>query len=184
MQNSAGKSLTTIAFLHAVMSHPCLLSDKGRYSPVSRALVLVPANTVKNWEDEIRKWTANIDTPLRTCSLSKFSKHFRPEELEKWQREGGVLFLTDRLFLQGYSSYIVNHAQPDMIFLDEAHTMLKHSKNKIAKELKKIRTKRRVLLTGTPLQNNPTEYFQLIDYVRPGAVRDATTEQDFEKVYR
>mmetsp|Transcript_8760 Transcript_8760/g.17578 ORF Transcript_8760/g.17578 Transcript_8760/m.17578 type:complete len:204 (+) Transcript_8760:377-988(+) len=177
-----GKSLTTISFLHSVMNQPCLFS-KGKTRPVSHVLVLVPANTVQNWENEVQKWTAVLDKPLRTSSLRKISKDFRQIELERWQREGGVLFLTGSLFL-GYCSFLVNQAQPDMVFIDEAHTLPKHSQNKTAKELRNLDTKRRVLLTGTPLQNNPTEYFQLIDFVRPGAIADAKTEQDFEQAYR
>eukprot|EP00977_Amphora_coffeiformis_P020487 scaffold8306_cov171-Amphora_coffeaeformis.AAC.4 len=164
------------------MNQPCLFS-KGKTRPVSHVLVLVPANTVQNWENEVQKWTAVLDKPLRTSSLCKISKDFRQIELERWQREGGVLFLTGSLFL-GYCSFLVNQAQPDMVFINEAHTLPKHSQNKTAKELRNLDTKRRVLLTGTPLQNNPTEYFQLIDFVRPGAIADAKTEQDFEQAYR
>jgi SNF2 family DNA or RNA helicase len=50
--------------------------------------------------------------------------------------------------------------------------------------LSKIQTKRRILLTGTPLQNNTTEFFQLIQFARPGEIPDAQSEKQFEKVYR
>ena len=165
------------------MTQPSLIDHASKAVPVSSALAIVPANTVCNWEDEVKKWTEKLDKKLRTYSLRKIDKSFRQDEIEKWNREGGVLFLTDALFLR-FCKYIVQHAQPQVIVLDEAHTMLKHSANRTAKELSKIETKRRLLLTGTPLQNNVTEYFQLINYVRPGVIEDAQTEQQFDKSYR
>jgi transcriptional regulator ATRX len=166
------------------MSQPCIPSKQsGALVPLSSALVIVPANTVSNWEDEVKKWTGNIDHPLNVRSLRKFDKSFRQDEIEKWKTEGGVMFLTDALFLK-FASFIIQKAQPQILVLDEAHTMLKHSKNATAKALCKIITQRRILLTGTPLQNNVTEYFQLINYVRPGVIEDAPTEHDFDRLYR
>ncbi|KAH8052601.1 hypothetical protein JL722_10155 [Aureococcus anophagefferens] len=57
---------------------------------------------------------------------------------------------------------------PDVVVLDEAHT-IKNPKSKRHEALSRIRTKRRVALTGTPLQNNLLEYHTMISYVR-GAV--------------
>jgi SNF2 family DNA or RNA helicase len=165
--------------MHTAMTLPCLLNADGSRAPVKSVLALIPANTVGNWEDEVTKWTGHLDKPLRTCSLRKFSKDFRQGEIEKWQKEGGVLFMTAGLFLL-HGDFIVEQPahQPQVLIIDEAHTLLKNSHNKIAKMLDKIQTKRRILLTGTPLQNNATEFFQnkLINFVRPGVIPGAPTE--------
>lgn len=90
--------------------------------------------------------------------------------------------MSGHLFLQ-VSSELVSTAQPDILVVDEAHTMLKNSEKKVFANLKDIRTKRRILLTGTPLQNNVTEYFQMVEFVRPGAV-GVKSVAEFETEYR
>ena len=57
---------------------------------------------------------------------------------------------------------------PDVIVLDEAHTMLKNSGTSIFKALNSTQTKLRLCLTGTPLQNKLSEYYLMASWTRPG----------------
>ncbi|CAM9864960.1 unnamed protein product, partial [Sphacelaria rigidula] len=100
----------------------------------------------------------------------------RPRVLEKWQDQGGVMVMSYNMFRASLSRSCESGATcrkclqdpgPDVIIADEAH-LLKNEQAKVTVAMKGLRTRRRVALTGSPLQNNLMEYYTMVDFVRSG----------------
>ncbi|KNC73227.1 hypothetical protein SARC_14213 [Sphaeroforma arctica JP610] len=54
-----------------------------------------------------------------------------------------------------------------MVICDEGHR-LKNSQSQTYEALHALKTKKRIIVSGTPIQNDLTEYFSLLDFVNPG----------------
>ncbi|XP_017466565.1 PREDICTED: helicase ARIP4 isoform X2 [Rhagoletis zephyria] len=121
----------------------------------------------------------------------------RAKVILKWAEEGGVLLIGYELFRllalklmttrKRRSNKAVNCERngsemnrrlmesvhqalvkpgPDLVICDEGHR-IKNAHAGISLALKQIRTRRRIVLTGYPLQNNLLEYWCMVDFVRP-----------------
>lgn len=69
---------------------------------------------------------------------------------------------------------------PELIICDEAHR-LKNDQTKTNVALSSLPCKRRVLLSGTPMQNDLEEFFSMVDFTNPGVFGDV---KQFRKVYQ
>uniref|UniRef100_A0A8B9CPY9 Transcriptional regulator ATRX n=1 Tax=Anser brachyrhynchus TaxID=132585 RepID=A0A8B9CPY9_9AVES len=168
-----GKTLQVVSFLHTV-----LLCDKLDFRT---ALVVCPLNTALNWLNEFEKWQEGFedDEKLEVCELATVK---RPQErsymLQRWQDEGGVMIIGYEMYrnlAQGRNvksrklKEIFNKALvdpgPDFVVCDEGH-ILKNEASAVSKAMNSIRSRRRIILTGTPLQNNLIEYHCMVNFIK------------------
>lgn len=175
-----GKSLTTLTALHTVLTAPAMTEKRRGF--LDTALLIAPANTLTNWVNEVEKWTEGLTNSIHIINLGGIKASSRKRAIERWKKTGGILVLSESLFLKSAND-ITSSGHPDVLVVDEAHAMLKRSVNKIYKRLLHIKTRRRILLTGTPLQNNVTEYYTMVEYARPGVI-GIKCERDFDDAYR
>uniref|UniRef100_A0A8C5HNB6 DNA helicase n=1 Tax=Gouania willdenowi TaxID=441366 RepID=A0A8C5HNB6_GOUWI len=168
-----GKTLQVVAFLHTL-----LLCEKLDFST---ALVVCPLNTVLNWVNEFEKWQEGMedDESLEVIELATVK---RPQErsyaLQRWQESGGVMIIGYEMYrnltqgrntkskkLKEIFQKTLVEPGPDLVICDEGH-ILKNEASAVSKAMNSIRTRRRIVLTGTPLQNNLIEYHCMVNFIK------------------
>ncbi|CAI9097423.1 OLC1v1033851C2 [Oldenlandia corymbosa var. corymbosa] len=147
-----GKTIMTIALL----AH--LACEKGIWGP---HLIVVPTSVMLNWETEFLKW----------CPAFKILTYFGSAKERKIKRQGWlkpnsfhVCITTYRLVIQ--DSKVFKRKKWKYLILDEAH-LIKNWKSQRWQTLLNFNSKRRILLTGTPLQNDLMELWSLMHFLMP-----------------
>lgn len=119
---------------------------------VKKALILVPASLVSQWEMELN------------------SKFFIPAVAQKksyvWERFDVVVSSIDTAKRNPHRD-IIYEQNYDMVIIDEAHK-LKNSKTKNYEFVQNLKKKFCLLLTATPIQNKVSEIFNLVSLLKPG----------------
>ena len=126
------------------------------------------------------KWLIG-DLALDVYEMSKEKDNRgRADKLENWFDEGGVLLIgydmfrnltnaTNKKFKpkmrETFAKCLLDPGA-DLIICDEGH-LLKNEKSAINAAVNRIKTPRRIVLTGTPLQNNLKEYYEMVHFVKP-----------------
>lgn len=165
-----GKSIQAIVTTMALLNHP-----KKSSSAAKKCLLIVPSSLVNNWKCEFRKWFQLSRAPIITvrhlsditsyaCSFSTYPYLIISYEM--------ALRYAERLAM----------LQFDILVCDEGHR-LKNINGKLRYALDSLGISRRLLLTGTPIQNNMEEFFSLLDFVRPtsfGSIADFKAQWDKE----
>ena len=140
-----GKTVTVIA-LH--------LHRRARGLASGPTLVVCPASLMGNWEAEIGRFAPGV-------AVRRF--HGTSRDL------GGV---EDGFVLTTYGTMRVDHRTLaevpwDLVVADEAQHV-KNALSSTARNLRTIRSRCRVALTGTPVENNLTELWAILDWATPG----------------
>lgn len=147
-----GKTIQTIALLaHLACYHEV-------WGP---HLVIVPTSVMLNWEMEFKKW----------CPGFKILAYYGSQEERKRKRQGwnnddvwNVCITSYQLVLQ--DQQVFKRRRWHYMILDEAHN-IKNFKSQRWQSLLGFNTQSRLLLTGTPLQNNLTELWSLLFFLMP-----------------
>lgn len=160
-----GKTLQCIALLWTLLRQ----SPEG-VPTTAKAIIVAPSSLVKNWAKEISKWLKDrlgvlaIESGSKTEVESKLLSFLAQRHRSISQP---VLIISYETF-RAHSKYLEagnsDAASIDLLICDEGHR-LKNLENQTYAALSSLKTRRRVLLSGTPIQNDLLEYFSLVHFV-------------------
>ncbi|KAF7999179.1 hypothetical protein HF325_006711 [Metschnikowia pulcherrima] len=146
-----GKTIQSIS----LVAH--LIENKGE----DKFLVIVPLSTITNWTIEFEKWAPSIK-----MIVYKGSPQQRKDLLYEVRTGNFQVILTTYEYVIRERPLLARFNYSHMI-IDEGHRM-KNANSKLSITLKQYyRTKNRLILTGTPLQNNLPELWALLNFVLP-----------------
>ncbi|KZT43673.1 hypothetical protein SISSUDRAFT_1068881 [Sistotremastrum suecicum HHB10207 ss-3] len=159
-----GKTLQTITLIWTLLKqNPYAKPDIA----VGKVLIVCPVTLINNWRNEFHKWLGRDRIGIFVGDQDKaIIKQFANSKIHQ------VLII-------GYEKLRTVIPPIDLIVCDEAHR-LKSSNNKSNKMFESLRTPRRILLTGTPIQNDLSEFHAMGDFCNPGLLADYNT---FRRVY-
>lgn len=124
-------------------------------------LIIVPLSTITNWTVEFEKWA-----PAVKVIVYKGSPQQRKELQYEIRTSNFQVMLTTYEYIIRERPVLARFNYSHMI-IDEGHRM-KNAQSKLSITLKQYyRTKNRLILTGTPLQNNLPELWALLNFVLP-----------------
>lgn len=165
-----GKTLQCITLLYTL-----LRQSMSGIPEICKAIIVCPASLVKNWYNEIAKW---LGRRVLATAIDNGTKDEIDKTLKQFMTQQGTR-VPNPVLIISYETFrlhasVLHASEVGLVICDEAHR-LKNLNNQTYEALNLLKTKRRILISGTPIQNDLLEYFSLVHYVNSsmlGAVSD------------
>jgi transcriptional regulator ATRX len=166
-------------------------------SQVKTVLIVCDLGKILNWVDQFKKGLPK-ESGIEVYEMAgihhqNHQKDKRKPMLEKWRDLGGVMIIGKEMFhnltnpnykkkisdkeCEEFNDLLVKPGA-DLVIIDD---LLKSEKAKMFNALNKIATRRRVLLTGTPLEKDPKKYHCMIQFVKPNLL--GMTVEKFKNLF-
>ncbi|KAF1854242.1 hypothetical protein Lal_00015317 [Lupinus albus] len=159
------KTVQTIALI-------ALLREQENY--LGPHLIVAPLSTLSNWEDEFTKWTPSIPVIMYHGNKDDREKIFRTKMLKHLKAgrpttKFPVVCTSYEMVLR--DQHNLSKINWEFIIIDEGHRM-KNADAKLFQQLRQFSSATRLLITGTPLQNNLKELWSLLHFLLPNIFTD------------
>lgn len=165
-----GKTIQTIAFFAHLLEE----NDLGPH------LIICPSSTIDNWLRELKTWCPALKVLLYYGNQEE-RREIRNLVFEGEMEEFNVVVTTYNMASGSSEDRVLfKKLRYHYAVFDEGH-MLKNMTSIRYQSLLKIQAERRLLLTGTPLQNNLVELMSLLSFVMPEMFINKT--ENFKKIF-
>ncbi|CAI9624054.1 unnamed protein product, partial [Staurois parvus] len=162
-----GKTLQCIVLIWTLLRQ----GPFGGKPIIKRALIVTPGSLVKNWRKEFQKWLGTERMRVFSVDQDHKVEEFINSPLYP------VLIISYEMLLRSMDQ--IQSLGFDLIICDEGHR-LKNSSIKTTSALSSLSCSKRIILSGTPIQNDLQEFFALINFVNPGILGSLST---YRKIY-
>ncbi|RID66912.1 hypothetical protein BRARA_D02022, partial [Brassica rapa] len=165
----SGKTFLLISFLQSFMA----------MDPQAKPLIVLPKGIIESWKREFTKWAVEYIPLYDLYSVKADSRRQQLKVLREWVEERSILFLGYQQFAKIICDDSISIddevsedckrillEKPTLLILDEGHTSRNKETNLLI-SLARVKTRRKVVLTGTLFQNNVEEVFNILNLVRP-----------------
>ncbi|KZV80511.1 hypothetical protein EXIGLDRAFT_845467 [Exidia glandulosa HHB12029] len=165
-----GKTLQTITLVWTLIKQNPYSSTTPA---VGKVLVVCPVTLINNWRKEFQKW-------LGRDRIGVFVGDKDKANIKQFINSRANVLIIGYEKLRSVIADLAYCTPPiGLIICDEGHR-LKSANNKSNKMFEALRTKRRVILSGTPIQNDLGEFHAMADFCNPGLLDDYST---FKRIY-
>ncbi|EPQ32395.1 uncharacterized protein PFL1_00591 [Pseudozyma flocculosa PF-1] len=160
-----GKTLQCIALMWTLLKQ----SPKPGKSTIDKCIIACPSSLVRNWANELVKWLGAA-APGTFALDGKLSKEEMIEAVRRWCSASGRS-VTQPVMIVSYETLRnlqeeLGNTEVGLLLCDEGHR-LKNAESLTFQALNQIKVRRRVILSGTPIQNDLSEYFALLNFANP-----------------
>ncbi|TDZ54234.1 Lymphoid-specific helicase [Colletotrichum trifolii] len=138
-------------------------------------LIVAPLSTLSNWMDEFEKWCPGIPVVLYHGD-AKTRAQIKKKKMDPFIKKDGsptakfpVVCTSYEMVLRDKSA--LGRYTWAFVIIDEGHRM-KNFDSKLFQELENFRSATRLLITGTPLQNNLKELWALLHFLIPSVFKE------------
>jgi len=169
-----GKTLQSVALIYTLLKTGI---TPNKEPTAKRVIVVCPCSLVKNWDNEFIKWLGPNAVKCLTLAESDRKTVERSMDLFVKTKMFQILIVSYETLRTHVGRLNKVKDSCDLLVCDEAHR-LKNNENQTSKALASLPVRRRVLLTGTPMQNDLQEFFAMVDFTNPGVLG---TQEEFRK---
>ncbi|XP_070568262.1 DNA repair and recombination protein RAD54B-like isoform X2 [Ptychodera flava] len=162
-----GKTLQCITLIWTLLKQ----GPYGGKPVVRRILIVTPSSLVKNWCQEFRKWLGKERIIVYPVGSDKPAREFAQSTVYP------VMIISYEMLLRSFDD--IDKVRFDIMICDEGHR-LKNSTIKTTAMISNLSVKRRIVLTGTPIQNDLQEFFSIVEFCNPGILGSRSA---FKRVY-
>ncbi|PTB52347.1 hypothetical protein M431DRAFT_91442 [Trichoderma harzianum CBS 226.95] len=160
-----GKTIQTISLI-------ALLREQEQY--LGPHLIVAPLSTLSNWIDEFHKWVPSIPIEMYHGNKAQREEIFHKKIMS--HLKSGRPTNKFPVVCTSYEMVINDHhnlsrIKWEFIIIDEGHRM-KNADAKLFQQLRQFSSATRLLITGTPLQNNLKELWSLLHFLLPNIFTD------------